>query len=194
MFHNRNATTHLRIESLESRSMMAGNVIAHLAPDRFGTDSILVVEGDNQANQIRIVQDTGGHARIEGLAGTTVNGMAADEVFFAGSQFSQVQVRLGNGDDNLAYEFAGDSTLPAILIDMGRGDDTVTVLAHTMSRLLQIDTGQGDDNVTMDMDLTPGSFFLVAHYSIQTGLGDDTVLIRANGLDVGPIYLFDDLD
>ena len=116
--------------------------------------------------------------------------MAADEVFSAGSQFPQVQVRLGNGDDNLAYEFAGDSTLPAILVDMGRGDDTVTVLAHTMSRLLQIDTGQGDDNVTMDMDLTPGSFFLFAHYSINTGLGDDTVLVRANEFDLGFFYKF----
>ena len=90
---------------------------------------MLVVEGDNQSNQIRIVDDTPGQARIEGLDGTTVNGMAADEVFSGFAWFSWIRVDLGNGDDTLTYESAG-VRVHATTIAMGNGDDTVTVLAH----------------------------------------------------------------
>ena len=172
--------------------MLAGNVTAQLVDLDPRSIDVLVVEGDSQANQIRIVEDTAGHARIEGLAGTTVNGMAADEFFSSIDTFRGVQVRLGNGDDNLTYEFAGDRIFHNTEIDMGTGDDAVTVLARTMT-FLQIDTGQGNDNVTLDIDLTPGSFFLFANYRVNTGVGDDTVLVRANAFDLGPFHNFDAL-
>ena len=179
MFRRIRNATRLVLESLEPRWLMAGNVTAYLALDNWGSESVLVVEGDSQSNAIRVVEDTPGQARIEGLDGTTVNGMAADEVFSSLETFSLAIVDLGNGHDTLTYELGGEfAGLPfhATNIYTGTGTDTVTVLAKEMTGYTAIDTGPGNDNVTFDM--AAGSLIGTLH--LKTGTGDDSVFVRAN--------------
>jgi hypothetical protein len=187
MFRNFKNVTQLSMETLEPRWLMAGNVTAYLAPDDWGSESVLVVEGDSQSNAIRIVEDTPGQARIEGLDGTTVNGMAADEVFSALETFSLAIVDLGNGHDSLTYECGGEfagSPFHATKIYTGTGADTVTVFAKEMTGFTAIDTGPGNDTVTFDM--AAGSLIGTLH--LKTGKGDDSVLVRADPEGEPPVF------
>jgi hypothetical protein len=156
---------------------MAGDVLALVGPDLSGNDTLLVIKGDNEANQIRVIELAPGHARIEGINGTTINGKVADEVFSSGSVFGGAEVCLGNGADEISYEFTGNQQLHLTRIDTGYGDDSVDVFAQGVVGFLAIDTGFGSDQVTID--LAPNTV-LLSGFSITTGLGNDSVLIRAD--------------
>ena len=78
----------LAVESLEDRRLLAGNVLATL---RAGD---LVLRGDAADNQIQVARLTTGVYRVQGLAGTTVNGQAT---FDAGTGVRDVDVRMQQG-------------------------------------------------------------------------------------------------
>jgi hypothetical protein len=177
MSSSRKPNTRLAVESLEPRWLMAGNVTALAVP--MGGDAVnsVVIVGDNQANQIRVIEDAPEHIRIEGLEGTTVNGKAADELFAVGDVFVRVDIDLGNGNDTLIHDFGGDQFRHATTVDTGHGNDLVSVIARGVLGTLRIDTGTGNDNVTLN--LAPASF-LSGGLRVDTGAGDDDVLFRAN--------------
>lgn len=161
---------------------MAGDVAAFLGPNPFGENTVLTIVGDNQANQIRVIEDGPNHAIIEGLNGTTVNGKAVDEVFSTYPVFQAAEVRLGNGDDTLIYEFTGQQFRHFNRIETGNGDDTVTILAKGVVGVLNVDTGQGADRLTLEMATDT---FFIDGFTLLTGGGDDWIAIR--GVDEGPL-------
>lgn len=84
----------LRVEPLEQRAMLAGgNVLANVAG---GT---LFIRGDAAENHVLVRQLTTSQYRIEGLAGTLVNGKAFEDL--SGVSVN-IDAQLGAGDDRLA--------------------------------------------------------------------------------------------
>jgi hypothetical protein len=172
--------TRLAVEALEERWAPAGNVSAQLAPDISGDLTVLSIVGDSEANAIRVVEDSPGHVRIEGMGSTTVNGMAVVDLFSSGDEFLLVDIDLRNADDILVYQFTGEDYqqfLQDTTIDTGAGDDTVTVFVHGLIGPLTIDTGVGTDRVTID--LAPDSAIFDG-LLVDTGAGDDWLLFRAD--------------
>jgi hypothetical protein len=101
----------LRLEQLEARCLLAGNVTAAVV------NGSLVVTGDAQDNTIEIFQTAQG-IQVLGMA-TTVNGGTS---FTAVGVTKDVVVSLGDGSDGLAF----DLTVPRdLIIDMGAGDNSV---------------------------------------------------------------------
>lgn len=176
MIRPRKPTPRLAVEALEDRCVPAGNVTAQLLPDISGDLTVLSIVGDNEANEIRVVEDAPGHVRIEGLGSTTVNGLAALELFSARDVLTFAEIQLGNGDDSLVHEFTGDQWRHGTRIDTGHGNDSVSVSVRGVVGVLWLDTGTGNDSVTLD--LAPATFIL--SLQLNTGLGDDSLLFRSS--------------
>lgn len=153
-----------------------GNVLAYLGPDAFGQNTVLTIEGDHLGNEIRVVEDAIDHVRIEGLNGTTVNGLAADEVFASLDIFPGAFVDLGNGDDSVEYVFTGGQFNHLLQITTGNGDDEATIVASGFVGSLRIDTGTGNDVATVQF----AGDALVPWLFLDTGVGDDAVFIEAD--------------
>lgn len=178
MIRTRKSTTRLVLEELEPRWTPAGNVTAQMVdPFGTGTATFLSIVGDNEGNEIRVVEDAPGHVRIEGLGTTTINGKAADDLFSAGISIEFAEIDLGNGDDSLIHDFTGGQHPHGTIIDAGAGDDSVTVFVKGWVGSLGIVTAVGNDSVTID--LAPASV-LFPGLHVNTGVGDDSVLFRAN--------------
>src|SRR5262245_12957505 len=175
---SRTSSNRLQLEALEVRYAPAGNVIAQIVdPLESGNPpSALVIIGDNEANEIRVIEDAPGRVRIEGVGSTTVNGMRTVELLSSDNILSLSDIYLGNGDDSLVYELTGNQFRHAIRIDTDTGDDAVMVFARGVVGALILDTGVGRDNVTLD--LAPGT--VLRRLQLNTGAGDDTLLFRAD--------------
>ena len=173
------------LEALEDRCVPAGNVTASLGDSNWGPS--LLVTGDNQANDIRVVVDGLFDVRIEGQNGTTVNGQAS--VSFSQSREPLV-VDLKAGDDNLVVEVP-DSPSPAYLpiLDLRTGldDDSVNVLfanSYIYGDRLTVDTGKGSDVVTVNfagVDYFGGVYFFGDFIlGINAGNGSDAVTMTGS--------------
>lgn len=171
----RKQVTKLGIEELENRCVPAGNVLAVAGPVEWSSFPALSITGDDEANEIRVVFEGYGQVRIEGLNGTTVNGLPAfriDQELPIGN----VHVDMGSGDDavTMAWEGVAD---PSIQIDGGLGNDAVAILysAGLRPQGLRIDTGNGDDHVTI---AGPSESLFVGPVIVNTGNGNDRVDFR----------------
>src|SRR5262245_61665314 len=83
-----NSGRRLRFESLEDRTLMAGNVTAAVV------NGTLQITGDKSANVIQIQQGTGNGIRLVGI-GTTINGSSL-AVNFAGASNIDLDMLAGN--------------------------------------------------------------------------------------------------
>ena len=129
-------------ESLESRTLLAGNVITtptgtpnspgELAPE-------LLIEGDQFDNQIMVKKGTApGEIIVNGLNGTLVNG-STQEWHFNGVQ--ALMATLDGGNDtfdgrNLRLSGVPDAlgfTTAQIVVDGGAGDDSITLFNTTIN-------------------------------------------------------------
>src|SRR4030095_8346486 len=147
-----------RLETLEARHALAGNVVAAL------TEGQLTILGDDQDNGVNIVYDvaTGKHivsGRDMGGAATQING-GATPVEFTGVK--HVQIWMSAGDDCLDFGSAEElyTTIhQKLTIDMGSGNDTVELgragtttgapdpVLHRLyvNKGIYVDLGAGDD-------------------------------------------------
>lgn len=170
----------LRLESLESKRMLAGDVAVSVVAGS------LVIDGDDLDNQIAITsgQEPGSYI-VRGLEGTTVTLVGSDaaggsEVAVTGVR-RDVRVALGAGNDVVQV---GDATFrESLRIATGEGDDTVVIggprpnetlpdAEEALVRVgggLHIETGAGADTVTV------ASASVRGHLGIGAGEGDDTV-------------------
>ncbi|PAY16772.1 hypothetical protein CKO51_24845 [Rhodopirellula sp. SM50] len=177
MSYNISTRTKLSVQRLEPRRLMAGDVSAFFAAGRFPFLDNLVVEGDQQANEIRVVEDGTGGATIEGLNGTTVNGLPVVTIQSESGYIVHSLVELGNGDDVLIYELSNNqSASHGTEIHTGNGDDEVTIGAAGALGTLRIETGVGDDRVVFEL----ADSALLQALDIDTGNGDDEVLFQAD--------------
>jgi hypothetical protein len=150
-------TKRLQVEQLESRTMLAGNVTAHVAG---GT---LTIHGDDFNNTISVESFPGGAVQVRGFDDflgfpTAVNGAP-----------NGVRLFYGVGND--------------IIIHMKGGDDTVRVSNLVVGRHLTIDMGSGRDELVTGRDEitgptrfagTPaGPLYVSGEMKIHMGTEDD---------------------
>ena len=161
----------LRVEQLESRRMLAGNVAASRQGDT------LVVRGDNASNEIGIFSDGSGEYTVTGGGTTTVNGDV--DAFFTGIRNISIDLRGGNDILAIADDPTGLLDVPANVVVESFPTDLDLLGPTTATPLdgfLFIRTGAGNDEVGLAVDTG-------LHVDIGTGAGNDEVVVL--GSDVG---------
>ena len=164
-------------ERLENRCLLSGDVtVAYDA----ATNTVNVV-GDNKSNAIVLSGSLGGGVyTISGAAGTTVNGGSSVTLPVVGSNGSNFNISLGNGDDVVRAGAVTPAfvpfTLNSLSIETGNGDDTVSLDFSDVLGGLSITTGNGDDVLTAvrEVNVVTGPSF------IDAGRGFDVFNGRAN--------------
>ena len=172
----------LQLETLESRAMLAGNVLAS------AEDGHLLVRGDKLGNEIAITSVDGEYTII-GSNGTTINGSA--EPFTIENITGNLDIDLGKGDDFLEIGAAsdlwegeanewdtsdsdGDDNLVEIpgslLIHMGKGHDELVLFVDVGLGAI-VDTGTGNDAAIL------GSSRIGGNLLVKTGTGDDSIFV-----------------
>ncbi len=159
----RRATQRLRLESLESRITMAGDVAASLS------DETLSLRGDAAANSVRITQDASASILIEGLDGTRINGAA--QVRYDGAGLEKTDLRLFGGNDRL--EIRGLRATVDHHLELDVGDDTVILQDVVAGVNLTVKMDDGVDRVTSSGVRTGGDF------NIEAGQGAASVTVSA---------------
>ena len=186
MPRSHSARRKLALETLEDRSLMAGNVTASMVGSK------LVIQGDGEANHVVLRFDRASQRfHVNGLAtdggGTMINGPASSTPPPGFPRVGLIEIALGDGDDTLEI-LNPDATDVVITryfsIDTGGGDDSVIFgrvgnapggAAPLASKVrtgagINIQTGDGDDQIQI-ANLEVGG-----HLLIGTGAGDDAVL------------------
>lgn len=176
----------LSVEKLESRAMLAGDVLAHVV------DGTLFIHGDDLDNQVDITT-SGKEVTVQGSQ-TTINGGVGPVNF---SSIARIEVIGGGGDDTVsAFLWASvDSpdiveelhintnagkdavlvdwrTTADVVIDTGDGADVASVRGYAASgdRSLQLNTGDGADKVGLDL-----RFHTQGQITVDTGNGNDAL-------------------
>ncbi|MCC6510240.1 MAG: hypothetical protein IT423_14135 [Pirellulaceae bacterium] len=102
-----------RLESLELRQLMAGDVAVALE------GSLLRIEGDALDNQIVVAQSAAGDVVVSGQNGTLINGLPS--VRFVRPALNAMEVRMEAGNDTVtmrSVQLAND-----LFVDLGAGND-----------------------------------------------------------------------
>lgn len=122
----------------------------------------LIVIGDAQANDIKIQASFGAVAITAGGA-TTVNG--AKSIMLYGFK-GHANIDMGGGNDFLTV---GPLNVPGILkIQMGAGDDALSVVSSNVGKGALIDGGDGNDSIMV------GGSIIKGNSTVSTGAGNDT--------------------
>lgn len=159
----------LRMEQLETRRLLAGNVSVSRQGDT------LLVRGDNLANEIEIFSAGGNSFTVAGFD-TTVNG--AEERTFSNIRNLNIDLRGGNdilsiADDPTGLLDLADAAIDGFPIDLGDlGPSDQTGIAG----FIIIRTGAGADEVGLSVDV--GQFV-----DIATGAGNDEVAVLASDIN-----------
>ena len=163
----------LKLESLEDRKLMAGNVTAGLE------SRDLWIRGDNRDNHIEIRQLANlGQFRITGLAGTTVNGRSFVDIT---TPTTDVHIRMNGGNDRVDLGSPVGSRparMEDLTVDMGTGSDTF-VMANAVvtdpvdDSIIQMGGSENDSDV---VNLIATQFNSNAR--ISTGGGNDWVFLN----------------
>ncbi len=102
-----------RVESLEHRRLMAGDVAVALE------GSLLRIDGDNLGNQIVVAQAASGDVVVSGQSGTLINGLPS--VRFVRPALNAMEIRMEGGDDTVtmrSVQLTND-----LMVDLGAGND-----------------------------------------------------------------------
>lgn len=179
-----NLRTSLGLEPLESRSLMAGNVLVNLNAALSRWELI----GDGMSNDVQVQSSAAGGLEAVGLNGTTLNGAA---VAVQLGTVDDLFASLGNGDDRLGITNAnGVNDLRNLSVTTGQGADTVEITEAYVRGSVNLNTGPGDDLVDAHLQIR-------GNLNIVTGAGNDVVDVRGNtGLallansQIDPEYVF----
>lgn len=164
--HNR-----LRIESLEGRCMLAGNVLANLYGD------LLLIRGDAAANDIALTAGAVNQQVVVTGNATNVNGTATPKTF---NNVRAVQVLLNDGDDVFAFDNGATAYLRTLTVDGGRGNDTIGLDNIRAGTIVVNDSLGGNDVVNIGANAAVAARYAV---SIYTNGGDDTITV--NNTNIG---------
>ena len=199
----------LRVDDLERRRMLAGNVDV-----TFTGGNDLILRGDNADNQVQVSTNTFGDLVIQGLDGTTIElgGETAGShtIFLGESSVDDMQILLRGGNDEVTVSnsnisgnlivvgAAGDDDVTLLDLQIGgqvrailsAGDDTASFTGLDVTERLTIVGGSGDENVTI-LDSTIGE-----NASIVLSAGDDVarfvlVLLGGHASDGGDVAAAD---
>lgn len=172
--HSRtNRRTSLRVERLEARQLLAGNVVAEF------NGETLKVDGDDAANQVEVFRDLAGNLRVDGELGTTVTCKGAvvatpTSCNFGPSAVKDAQIKMNAGGDSL---FVRDLTFSNdLVIETHDGNDDVRLRSLSVGNNLTAKTGKGSDIVIVT---EAGSGLTVGNdLTIETEEGRDQVDFR----------------
>lgn len=171
-----------RLECLEPRQLLAGDV------EVFVENGSVVISGDDTDNGVAIIAgETPNQLVITGVhnnGATTINGQWQEIVDVTGD----ILINLRDGDDSFFWNAAegGNVSLPGQLRILGRGgDDRIHLTSidalFAVHGKTQIDTGIGDDTVSLDAEGFGAGLSFHANLSILTRDGDDQVTVEATG-------------
>lgn len=170
----------LKIESLEQKQMLAGDVVVNVV------NGVLTLEGDELDNQVVVSSgEDPGTFVIRGLDGTQLVDGDADptaELVVEGVRHG-LRAHLGEGDDVL--RIANATIRGNVAINMGAGDDRVSIgtlpevtepttteanaLNVKLGANMLINLGAGNDTAVIDNTVARGSL------NLSAGIGDDVV-------------------
>ncbi|MBX3439733.1 MAG: peptidylprolyl isomerase, partial [Planctomycetaceae bacterium] len=176
--HRRPSSFSIATESLESRTLLAGNVVAAVA------NGNLTITGDAANNSVEVTV-VDGDIVVRGLDGTTVNGSANTFVAFADTTTitGNLAVSLAAGLDTLRLtgpltvngttrilDVLGasqigitDVTLKGlVMINTGHDGDTVSLVGAELTGDLKIDVGGGQNLVSVFDSTVEGDVFVTA--------------------------------
>lgn len=192
---NHRKTTKLNVETLESRQLMAGDVMLYNNGNGF------TLVGDSQANSVRIEQVFSGYYRVTGY-NTTINGRSSSDVYAPNANLT---VYLGGGSDSLTIQGNSQSNVNfnSMYIDMGQGSDwmmvdqvftkynstirsgyswnndidNVFVNRFSSQSSLSINAGAGNDQIWVQNSWIAGSL------QVDTGSGSDILNLKSSAID-----------
>jgi hypothetical protein len=128
------------VESLETRTVLAGNVTAVLQKGS------LVVTGDAADNGITITQLENGNFQVVGDGTTTVNGQSLGTPAVVSGATKNVKVDMKAGNDTVAL--TGLDVRQNLLVDGGSGNDSITLIDVDVRFNTVLRGGSGADSIT----------------------------------------------
>lgn len=179
----------LRVESLEDRRLMAGDVTAQLV-----NGTLTISEAPKhigEASEVSVSKLSNGNIRVSSFKATT-NGLSYVD-FNPGSTVPNLKVNLGAGNDTL--NVTGSLKFNAVDLIMneiskasstGSDNDIVNLNGLTTLGSLKISTGDGVDTVSIKQAHIGDGIGLTDVLDINTGKGADTVTLgdAISSLDV----------
>jgi hypothetical protein len=138
--------TRLALESLEGRSVPAGNIAAAISPT-----GVLSLVGDDQANTVTILV-TGLNVVVTPDASTNVNSAGAGNAVTLTGIAKSLATDLKGGDDSLSIDGASDFVLTgSAAIQLGGGSNTLNLVTTGQLQLgsLAVTADDGIENVTV---------------------------------------------
>jgi FKBP-type peptidyl-prolyl cis-trans isomerase FkpA len=135
---------------------------------------VLQINGDAASNEIRVTGIANGRAQVIAGAGTTINGGTA--IFVSSAQVRNVAMQMGAGNDSVTVE-----NLPIngyVDLDLGVGGDTAN-LRNLNVRALNVNGRAGNDVIQFH------HVFSRDYIMIQTHEGDDTLSITSMATNRG---------
>lgn len=169
----------LKMESLEGRKMMAGDVSVALE------GQLLTVQGDNLSNQIVVAQNPAGVVTVSGQNGTRINGLAS--VRFVNPQLNAMEIRMEGGDDTVSLR--GVRVTNDLFVDLGAGNDQMIspiTVPVTVGANATIEGGSGNDVIRLQ------GMTVREDLSIQGGIGALSVNLNAAAVDKALTIIGDD--
>jgi hypothetical protein len=170
MVHRKRINRLAKLESLERRQQMAGDVSALLE------GQLLKIEGDNLSNQVVVAQNALGHVTVTGQNGTRINGQTA--IRFLNPQLNAMEIRMEGGDD--AVTLRGLQLTNDLFANLGAGNDLLTTVATSPVRVganAQIEGGEGTDTIRLSGISTSEDLY------IDGGLGVLNASLTAANVD-----------
>lgn len=158
-------TAAARLEQLEDRTLLAGNVTAQFLGQH------AFINGDRADNSVEVLID-GDNVVLRGSDGTTINGSSNDFVLAANSSSlpGSLVASLSSGNDTFVVN--GVTVGRDLLINGQAGDDLLVVSTTTVGRNLSIWGAAGHDNIVIDASRI-GRDAGIAGFG-----GDDDIVIR----------------
>jgi hypothetical protein len=168
------------VQSLETRQLLTGTVNVSIS-----TAGDVTLNGDRFDNDVAVnVNAT--HITLTGHYGTLIkvgkSAAVANVVLPLPSLVRDVNVNLHGGNDKLSLNTSANTSIRRdVIINTGIGDDKVNVFPDgstlTVGRNVQVATGTGKDLVDVTTS-NGGAFVVKGDLSIDTGLGDDAVVLE----------------
>ena len=136
----------------------------------------LILTGDNQDNNIIVIQECCQTVVVNGRADTTVNGSSGR--VDADGVTGDIIIAMNEGKDFVRVEITPGVAVIArnLRINTGSGDDTVELFGVTVRGNTQIHTDEGDDVILIDGVRTPNGYKrpdFKDSFSVGAGSGDD---------------------
>ena len=138
------------IQVLESRTLLAGNVVASL------NGAHLSVSGDAADNQIEVTV-ANNQVVLRGLSNTTINGSTALFVIAANTDTApgNISIQTGAGNDTVIFS-RNVKVSGTTWLDGGAGNDVLSVTGGTFQHTINIYGRAGNDTISVQNATTEG--------------------------------------